>query len=67
VFPTPVAEEHIKLFTSSVEAKLTLVKGGSHYLNVTSPNEVEEAVLDMIKKNMASLGREGGCDLTRRK
>lgn len=41
--------EHIKLFTSSAEAKLTFIEGG-HYLNATSPKEVEEALLEMVGK-----------------
>ncbi|KAH6662393.1 hydrolase [Plectosphaerella plurivora] len=50
VFGKDVAAEHIKLFTASPEAKLTLVEGAGHYLNATSPKETEEAVLEMIKK-----------------
>jgi hypothetical protein len=45
-----IPAEHIKLFTSSPEATLTLVEGGGHYLNATSPKEVEEAILKMVSK-----------------
>jgi hypothetical protein len=47
----PLAEEHIKYFTSSPDAKLTIVERGSHYLNATSPKETEEAILSMVKKH----------------
>lgn len=50
VFGTVVPQEHIKLFTSSPEAKLVFVEGGGHYLNATSPGEVEEAVVEMVSK-----------------
>lgn len=50
VFPTNIAEEQIKLFTSSPEATLTLVENGGHYLNATSPKETEEAILKMVGK-----------------
>ncbi|KAK4183004.1 hydrolase [Podospora australis] len=50
VFGTAIAGEHIKLFTSSVEATLELVEGGGHYLNATSPKEVEAAILRMVGK-----------------
>ncbi|KAM7196793.1 Alpha/Beta hydrolase fold [Rhypophila sp. PSN 637] len=57
VFGTIVPEEQIKLFTSSVEARLDFVKGGGHYLNATSPVEVEEAVLEMVSKYALRSGR----------
>ncbi len=57
VFPRQIAETHIKYFTSSVDARLTLVEGGGHYLNVTSPNETEHAILDMVRRH-GQLARE---------
>lgn len=50
VFGVEVPAEQIKLFTASPEATLTLVEGGGHYLNATSPEEVNEAILTMVKK-----------------
>jgi hypothetical protein len=50
LFPVAIPEQQIKLFTSSSEATLTLVKGGGHYLNATSPKETEEAILKMVGK-----------------
>lgn len=50
VFGTKVPAEHIKLFTGSPEATLTIIPGGGHYLNATSPKETEDALLKMVKK-----------------
>ncbi|KAK2594138.1 hypothetical protein QQS21_008137 [Conoideocrella luteorostrata] len=50
VFGSVVPKEHIQLFTAAPEATLTFVDGGGHYLNATSPNEVDEALLKMVKK-----------------
>ncbi|EFQ30154.1 hypothetical protein CGRA01v4_00467 [Colletotrichum graminicola] len=50
VFGVEIPKEQIKLFTSSPEATLTMVEGGGHYLNATSPKEVEEALLKMVQK-----------------
>lgn len=49
VFGVNIPGEQIKLFTSAPEATVTLVEGGGHYLNATSPKEVEEALLKMVK------------------
>ncbi|KAL8400468.1 hypothetical protein RB594_000746 [Gaeumannomyces avenae] len=53
VFGVKLPAEQIKLFVASPEATLTLVEGGGHYLNATSPKEVDEAVLKMVKKYAA--------------
>ncbi|KAK4163721.1 Alpha/Beta hydrolase protein [Cladorrhinum sp. PSN259] len=50
VFGTQLPKEQIELFTGSVEAKLTVLDGGSHYLNATKPQEVEDALVEMIEK-----------------
>lgn len=50
MFGKVLPAEHIKLFTASPEATLTLVDGAGHYLNATSPKETEEAILKMINK-----------------
>ncbi|KAJ3822205.1 Alpha/Beta hydrolase protein [Lentinula raphanica] len=39
-YPPALASEHVKLFTSSKDAKLDIIEGGCHYLNVTHPVEV---------------------------
>ena len=45
-----VQHEQIELFSGSVERKLSIVQGGAHYLNATNAKEVNEAVLEMVKK-----------------
>ncbi|CAG9949497.1 unnamed protein product [Clonostachys rosea f. rosea IK726] len=51
VFGKFIPAEHIKLFTSSPDAKLTFVEEAGHYLNATSPKETEEAILKMVQKH----------------
>jgi pimeloyl-ACP methyl ester carboxylesterase len=50
VFPRALPEEHIKLFTNAPEATLEFVDGGGHYLNATSPKEINAAILKMVTK-----------------
>ncbi|EGE77405.1 microsomal epoxide hydrolase [Blastomyces dermatitidis ATCC 18188] len=49
-FGTTYPQEQIELFTGSREKKLILVEGGAHYLNATSPKEVDEALIEMVNK-----------------
>ncbi|PQK09160.1 hypothetical protein BB8028_0001g12310 [Beauveria bassiana] len=50
VFGRVMPEQHIQLFTSAPETKLTFIDGGGHYLNVTHPEEVNFALLNMVEK-----------------
>jgi len=50
VFKLQLPKEHIELFTGSVEKSLEFVQGGGHYLNATSPKEVDAALLRMVRK-----------------
>ncbi|RDW82485.1 alpha hydrolase-2 [Coleophoma cylindrospora] len=43
-------KEQIKLFVNSVDAKLEILEGGSHYLNASKPDEVSTTMLDMAAK-----------------
>lgn len=45
-----VQQEQINWFTGSKEKNLIVVGGGAHYLNATNPVEVNQAVLDMLRK-----------------
>ncbi|KAH8802575.1 putative alpha/beta hydrolase [Xylogone sp. PMI_703] len=45
-----IPHEHIKLFTNAIDTKVSILEGGSHYLNATNPKEVNEAVLEMVQK-----------------
>lgn len=44
------AEEEIKLFVNSREAKLKVVKGGHHFLSASNPEEVNYGVLKFLLK-----------------
>ncbi|KAI2463719.1 putative alpha/beta hydrolase [Annulohypoxylon bovei var. microspora] len=48
IYGSIVPQEHIKLFTGSKEAKLDFIQGGVHFLSVSHPKEVEEAILEMV-------------------
>ncbi|KAI1402426.1 putative alpha/beta hydrolase [Hypoxylon fuscum] len=50
VFGSTVQGEHIKLFTASPDAKLELLESDAHFLNVSHPKEIEQALLDMVAK-----------------
>lgn len=50
VYGTELCKEHVELFVNAVEKDLVFVEGGGHYLNATSPAEVETAVLKMVAK-----------------
>ncbi|PGH23798.1 hypothetical protein AJ80_02228 [Polytolypa hystricis UAMH7299] len=50
VYSKEYAQEQSKLFISSVEVKFSVVEGGAHYLNVTTPMEVAEALLELVSK-----------------
>ena len=50
MYGTQVPVEQLKLFTSSKETKFSVVPGGAHYLNATSPAEVDAALLEMVTK-----------------
>lgn len=45
-----VQKEQIELFRGSKERRLSVVEGGAHYLNATNAEEVNEAVLEMVRK-----------------
>lgn len=43
-------QEEIKLFTNSVEARLEILDGGSHYLNASKPDEINAALIALVAK-----------------
>lgn len=49
-FSVANAEEEIKLFVNSKEAKLKVVEGGQHFLSATNPEEVDCGVLEFVQK-----------------
>lgn len=50
VYSVANAEEEIKLFKSSSNAKLQVVEGGQHFLSASHPEEVAQAILGFVKK-----------------
>ena len=49
-FGTMIPAEQIRLFTRSMEAKLDIVEGGTHYFSATHPEIVNEAILNMVER-----------------
>ena len=50
VYSVANAEEEIKLFVNSPEAKLVTVKDGQHFLSASHPEEVDNALIDFVGK-----------------
>lgn len=44
------AEEEIKMFVNSPDAKLVTVKDGQHFLSASHPKEVDNALIEFVKK-----------------
>jgi len=55
VYSVANAQEEIKLFDNSPDAKLVVVKGGHHFLSGTHPKEVDAAVMEFVGKNSQGL------------
>lgn len=50
VYSAANAEEEIKLFVNSKDAKVVPVEGGQHFLSASNPKEVEPAVVEFLQK-----------------
>lgn len=50
VYSVPNAEEEIKLFVNSPEARLSIVDGGQHFLSASNPDEVNRATVEFLGK-----------------
>ena len=50
VYTVANAQEEIKLFTNSPEARLIVVKDGQHFLSASHPHEVDSALIDFVKR-----------------
>ena len=44
------AEEEIKLFVNSPDAKLQTVKDGQHFLSYSHPEVVDQALIDFVSR-----------------
>ncbi|KAL8822591.1 MAG: hypothetical protein Q9191_006675 [Dirinaria sp. TL-2023a] len=50
VYSVKNAEEEIKMFTNSPEAQLVTVQHGQHFLSASHAQEVDNALIDFVKK-----------------
>ena len=50
VYSVANAEEEIKLFVNSPDAKLVTVEDGQHFLSASHPKEVDNALIDFVTK-----------------
>lgn len=50
VYSVANAEEEIKLFVNSPDAKLQVVEGGKHFLSFSHPKDVDEALIAIADK-----------------
>ncbi|KAL6717550.1 hypothetical protein ACLMJK_005465 [Lecanora helva] len=50
VYSVANAEEEIKLFVNSADAKLVTVKDGQHFLSASHPKEVDDALVEFVGK-----------------
>jgi len=50
VYSVSNAEEEIKLFVNSPDAKLQVVEGGQHFLSFSHPTEVDNALIQFVGK-----------------
>lgn len=49
-YSVPNAEEEIKLFTSSSDARLQVVEDGEHYLSASHPKVINKALMEFVQK-----------------
>ena len=49
-YPVAETEEEIQIFVNSPDARLWVVKGGQHYLSAGRPKEVDEPLMDFVRK-----------------
>ncbi|WP_336156855.1 alpha/beta fold hydrolase [Amycolatopsis sp. VC5-11] len=49
VYSVANAEEEIRMFTASPDARLEVVEGGQHFLSASNPVEVNAAALDLVR------------------
>lgn len=50
VYSTANAEEEIKMFVNSPEARLVTVEDGQHFLSASHPKEVDSALIEFVGK-----------------
>jgi pimeloyl-ACP methyl ester carboxylesterase len=50
VYSVANAKEEIELFKNSPDARLEIIEGGQHFLSGSHPKEVNEYVVQFVKK-----------------
>ncbi|MEU7230451.1 alpha/beta fold hydrolase [Streptomyces chrestomyceticus] len=50
VYSVANAQEEIRMFTRSPEARLEIIEGGQHFLSASHPAEVDSAAVDFVKR-----------------
>ncbi|MDJ1135062.1 alpha/beta fold hydrolase [Streptomyces iconiensis] len=50
VYSVPNAQEEIRMFTGSPEARLEIIEGGQHFLSASNPDEVDSAAIEFVKR-----------------
>ena len=50
VYSVPNAQEEIRMFTRSPEARLETVQGGQHFLSASNPTEVDAAAIEFVRR-----------------
>ncbi|MES4907665.1 MULTISPECIES: alpha/beta hydrolase [unclassified Streptomyces] len=50
VYSVPNAQEEIRMFTRSPEARLEIIEGGQHFLSASHPAEVGSAATEFLKR-----------------
>jgi len=53
VYSVANAEQEIKLFVNSPDARLVTIPGGAHFLSGSKPKEVDAALIEFVKKYSA--------------
>ena len=50
VYSVANAQEEIRMFTRSPEARLETIEGGQHFLSASNPAEIDSAAIDFVKR-----------------
>lgn len=50
VYTVANAQEEIKLFTGSPDARLQVIQGGKHFLSASNPEEVFGSVVEFVER-----------------
>lgn len=50
VYSVANAEQEIKMFVNSPDARLVTVRDGQHFLSASHPNDVDNALIDFVKQ-----------------